>query len=358
MNSSPLSEHWLVGPVHFIHKNLLFFLLGLYGVALLFPQPGLWIRNCHLGQLTWLDGSKMMISLPVLMLSFLLFNAGLGTKAKELWVLRQRPQLLLAGILANTFVPLLFIVCFWGLGQFWHSSEELQYSLMGLALVASMPIAGSSTAWAQNMDGNLSLSLGLVFATTALSPWLTPLVLHAVGFLTVGDASEDLHSLATQGAGAFLILSVVLPSLLGILLQWRLPRGWMQQATPYLKFFNLINMLLLSYSNAAISLPQAFQHPDWDFLIMIFGVSSAYCALAFTSGWFLAQKLKANPAEKASLMFGLGMNNNGSALVLSSIALADHPQIMIPIIFYNLSQQIFAGLVDRFLEREVGDPVI
>ena len=46
------------------------------------------------------------------------------------------------------------------------------------------------------------------------------------------------------------------------------------------------------------------------------------------------------------------MNNNGSGLVLSSLALADHPTIMIPIIFYNLAQQIFAGLVDRILGKD------
>jgi BASS family bile acid:Na+ symporter len=45
-------------------------------------------------------------------------------------------------------------------------------------------------------------------------------------------------------------------------------------------------------------------------------------------------------------MFGLGMNNNGTGLVLVSMALADHPQVMLPIIFYNLVQHLVASLVD------------
>jgi bile acid:Na+ symporter, BASS family len=355
--SSKHGGHWLSVPVHFVHQNLLAFLLGLYVLAYVLPQPGLWIRNCNFGSITWFDGSHLVLSLPVFMLSFLLLNAGLGTKAQELLLLKKKPQLLIAGVLANTFVPLLFILGFSFMGHYWHSSNELQMSLMGLALVASMPIAGSSTAWAQNMNGNLSLSLSLVFVTTAVSPWLTPLVLHAIGFLATGDAAEDLHELANQGAGAFLILSVVLPSIAGVLLQKILSARMTHRLMPYIKCFNLINMLMLSYSNAAISLPAAFTHPDWDFLIMIFIVSSAYCAIAFGSGWLIAQKLRANSAEKASLMFGLGMNNNGSGLVLSSIALADHPQVMIPIIFYNLSQQVFAGVVDKMLSKEVGDDV-
>jgi len=335
-----------------VHKNLLWFLLSLYVIAYVLPGPGLWIRQCSLGNIQWPTGSSLNLTLPVFMLAFLLFNAGLGTKTSELAELRQQPALLISGVVANTLVPLLFIACFWLLGRSWHDAEELQNILLGLALVASMPIAGSSTAWAQNMNGNLALSLGLVLTTTALSPWLTPLVMHTVGLMATGDYAEDLHELASQGASAFLMLSVVLPSLLGIVLQWILKKERITPLMPYLKLFNLVNMLLLSYSNAAISLPQAFKTPDWDFLALILAVSSIYCAMAFLSGWLIAKKLNASLGETASLMFGMGMNNNGSGLVLSSLALADHPTVMVPIIFYNLAQQIFAGVVDRLLGKQ------
>ena len=348
-------QKWIEGPVHFVHQNLLWFLLSLYVVAYFLPQPGMWIRQCAVGTVTWPDGSSLHLTLPVLMLAFLLLNAGLGTKTSELSHLKKRFDLLITGVLANTLIPLLFITAFWGWGRFWHNPTELQHILVGLALVASMPIAGSSTAWAQNMNGNLALSLGLVLVTTLLSPWLTPLTLHAVGFLATGDFSEDLHELAQQGAGAFLMLSVVIPSLLGIALHALLKPERIKIISPYLKLFNLLNLLLLSYSNAAVSLPHAFQKPDWDFLILILIVSSTYCAIAFGSGWWLAKKLKADTSEQASLMFGLGMNNNGSGLVLSSLALADHPAVMIPIIFYNLAQQIGAGVVDRILAKDHPD---
>jgi hypothetical protein len=49
---------------------------------------------------------------------------------------------------------------------------------------------------------------------------------------------------------------------------------------------------------------------------------------------------------QASLMFGLGMNNNGTGLVLASMALADYPRVMLPIIFYNLIQHLVAGSAD------------
>jgi BASS family bile acid:Na+ symporter len=352
MTHSNASHAWIERPVHFVHQNLLWFLLSLYVIAYLLPGPGLWIRQCSLGVIPWPTGGSLNLTLPVLMLAFLLFNAGLGTKTSELVQLRRQPGLLASGVIANTAVPLLFIAAFWLIGRSWHDAEELQNILVGLALVASMPIAGSSTAWAQNINGNLALSLGLVLITTVLSPWLTPLVMHTVGLMATGDYAEDLHELANQGASAFLALSVVLPSLLGIALHYVLKEERLQRVKPYLKLFNLVNLLLLSYSNAAISLPHAFARPDWDFLALILIVSSTYCALAFAAGWLIAQKCNATTGETASLMFGMGMNNNGSGLVLSSLALADHPTVMVPIIFYNLAQQICAGIVDRLLGKK------
>jgi len=51
-------------------------------------------------------------------------------------------------------------------------------------------------------------------------------------------------------------------------------------------------------------------------------------------------------------MFGLGMNNNGVGLVLASMALSDHPLIMLPIIIYNLLQHIIAGIVDKRINKD------
>jgi hypothetical protein len=51
-------------------------------------------------------------------------------------------------------------------------------------------------------------------------------------------------------------------------------------------------------------------------------------------------------------MFGLGLNNNGTGLVLASLALADHPKVMIPVILYNLVQHVFAGYVHLTKNRD------
>jgi BASS family bile acid:Na+ symporter len=333
---------------HFIHKNFLWFLLGSYAIAAAFPSVGLWIKDVSLGQIPL---TESRVSLPMALLALLLLNAGLGADLSQLSRLKHSLTALGLGVVANLVVPVAFIFAVAQTMRLWHNPDEVQNILVGLALVASMPIAGSSTAWSQNANGNVALSLGLVLLSTALSPLMTPLGLHAVGLMTTGDYSEDLHELAASGTGAFLLISVVIPSVLGILLHYSVGKPRVATAKPYLKLANSAVLLVLNYSNASVSLPQAIQNPDADFLVVTLTITAALCIVAFASGWLVARVLKVDFAEKVALMFGLGMNNNGTGLVLASLALADHPQVMLPIIFYNLVQHLVAGSVDFVLSR-------
>jgi BASS family bile acid:Na+ symporter len=118
------------------------------------------------------------------------------------------------------------------------------------------------------------------------------------------------------------------------------------QAKPYLKLFNIVVLLVLSYSNAAVSLPTAFRHPDIDFLSVTVLIVSALCLVSFAGGWAIARAVSASREQEPALIFGLGMNNNGTGLVLASASLAGHPLVMLPIIFYNLVQHLIAGAID------------
>jgi bile acid:Na+ symporter, BASS family len=52
-------------------------------------------------------------------------------------------------------------------------------------------------------------------------------------------------------------------------------------------------------------------------------------------------------------MYGLGMNNNGTGLVLASLALASFPRVMVPIILYNIVQHLLAGSVHEVIGRNI-----
>lgn len=232
------------------------------------------------------------------MLSFLLFNAGPGIQVAELRGLLKRPLLIVVGFAANILVPILLVTTFHGLLMKWHNADELQNLLVGMALIAAMPIAGSAATWAQNANGNISLSLGLVLSSTVLSPLITPLVLHYYGSFTQGDYSEDLHELAQQGTNAFLCLAVVIPSLAGITAHLLLGEEKTGRLKPLLKLVNFATLLVLNYSNASTSLPQVFAHPDWDLLFFVLFCTTVICSLAFFSGWLISWIFKASPATK------------------------------------------------------------
>ena len=346
---------WVQRLSHFLHKNLLGLLLGSYAVAALWPGPGLQVRGVSVGEVTVLH-EKLKLSLPLLTLAMLLLNAGLGVQISQLQGLARRPLALLAGLVANLLIPIGYILGVSLVMHAWHNPDEVQNILVGLALVASMPIAGSSTAWSQNADGDLALSLGLVLGSTLISPLTTPLALHAVGFMTHGDYSEDLHELAAGGAGAFLAVGVIVPSLLGIAIRLVAGERRVAAAKPALKVINIAVLLFLNYSNASASLPQAIAQPDPDFLAAILAIVVGLCALTFTAGWIIARLLRSDRDQRTSLMFGLGMNNNGTGLVMATLALADHPRVLLPIIFYNLVQHLVAGTVDRLIRKGDAEP--
>jgi BASS family bile acid:Na+ symporter len=334
----------------FIHGRFLGLLLGSYALAALWPGPGLRLRDVCFGEVGVL-GERVRLSLPLLLLAFLLGSAGLGVRAGQMGGLLRRPWSLAAGLAANLLIPVGFIFAVTQGLRLWHNPDEGQTILVGLALVAAMPVAGSAAAWAQRADGDLALSLGLVVFSTVLSPLTTPLALHAVGLLATDGYATALHDLAAHGSGGFLAVGVALPSLLGLLGRAAAGEARVAAARPYLRLASSVALLLLNYANAAVSLPQVVADPDWDFLGVLLSLVAGLCVMAFAAGWGLARLLRAGPAQRAALMFGLGMNNNGTGLVLAATALAAHPRVLLPVIGYNLVQHLVAGGVDVTMAR-------
>lgn len=333
-----------------VQRNLIWLLISSYAIATVAPALGLWIRDTAFGEITVFHDTSR-VSLLMIMLAFLLFNAGLGLRADQLRSLLRSKAVLVVGLIANILIPIVFIVITMQVLRSWHNPEETQNILIGLALVASMPIAGSSTAWAQNAEGNLALSLGLVLVSTLLSPLVTPAALRLLGTLASGEYATALQNLAAYSTGTFLGLWVVLPAMLGLLVRHVIGEVVLTSLRPALKLVNAIILLLLNYSNASVSLPQAVGNPDPDFLIVILAITLALCVVTFAAAYGLARLLDADQHQTASLMYGVGMNNNGTGLVLAALELPMYPRVMLPIIFYNLIQHLVAGTVHAFLCR-------
>jgi BASS family bile acid:Na+ symporter len=320
----------------FLHHHFLGLVVAAYGLAAAWPAAGLALKGCSLP----VPGHAM--PLPGLLLALLLFNAGLAVDARDLLGVARRPRLVVAGLLANLLLPLGFVALA-ALGlRAWPDPAEAHYLVFGLAVVAAMPVAGSSAAWSQNADGNLALSLGLVVGSTLLSPLTTPL-----SFLVVGEVcGSGLDGLARHPAGDFLAAFVVLPTAAGIAARGLVGSGWVGRHKPAFKAWGSVAVLVLCYANAAASLPQVVRDPDWDFLALVLGAAVGLCVSAFAAGRAVARCLGGGRAEEASLMYGLGMSNNGTGLVLAA-SLGVPPEALLPVLVYNLVQHLVAGAAGR-----------
>ncbi|QEH32393.1 lipoprotein NlpI [Aquisphaera giovannonii] len=329
-----------------LQAHFLTLLVGAYAAAAAFPGPGISIRALSAGRVAILGGS-LELSPPLLVLAFLLFNAGLGVRTGQFRTLARGPGPMLVGLAANLAAPLIYLGGVHLALSGWGHPDEVQSLLVGLALVAAMPIAGASTAWSQNADGDLAMSLGLVLGSTILSPLTTPAVLHAAGLLASGDYARDLRGLADGGAEAFLAAAVVLPTFAGVLARRLIGERRAAAARPLLKASNILMLLLLNYANSAIALPHAVAGRDARFLGLTLAVVAGLCAVMFASGWAVAAALRSGRDRRVALVFGLGMSNNGTGMVLASMAMAGHPRVLLPIIAYTLVQHLMAGAVDR-----------
>jgi BASS family bile acid:Na+ symporter len=169
--------------------------------------------------------------------------------------------------------------------------------------------------------------------------------------LAPGQYGEQLHQLAAHGTGEFLAGWVLLPSALGIAARAALGESRVAVVERRLKIVAPLTLLILCYANASSCLPQALGRPDWDFLGIITVFVAGLCTLNFAAGHVIGRMVGADPGQRAALIFGLGMNNNGTGLVLASLALGSQPLVMLPIIVYNLAQHLIAGGVDALLRR-------
>jgi BASS family bile acid:Na+ symporter len=348
------NEKWLTRTQGLVQRWSLGLLLAAYALAAVCPSLGSMVRQTTVARVTVFH-DNLSLSLPMLLLAFLLFSAGLHVRFAELGEMVRRPLPLLAGTAANVLVPVALVVLLIGALQWWHNSAESEGLVLGLVVVAAMPVAGSSTAWSQHANGSLALSLGLVVLSTLLSPFTTPLTFAAVGLVATGNCADVLGQLSGQGTGTFLLVCVVFPSLAGMAVRALLSRQRYAQLEPGLKLAASLVLLLLCYANASVAMPEVVSRPDWDFFALVLVVVAVLCLAAFAAGWGLGRLLQVGQAQRRSLMFGLGMNNNGTGMVLACASLAGLPEATLPVLVYNLVQHLVAGAVHRYLgQRDAG----
>ncbi|MDX3435774.1 bile acid:sodium symporter family protein [Streptomyces stelliscabiei] len=314
-----------------------------YVAALLLPSPGLWLRRDHTVPLGAVTG--LPLSTAPLLLSLLLFSAGLQVPVRELGRLLRKPTALLAGLVLHLVIPLLVIpVVAFGLHRT-PDSDGGSGLITAMILIVAMPVAAGATVWTGKGDGDQPTMVGLVLASTLLSPLTIPLIITTLVPLLDDSYANTLARTGQTAHGGFALITVVLPCAVGILFRLALPTAWLSRALRVIVPVALTGSLVLTYVNASGALGSFLAHPR----PLLFGaalvVAALVCLLSFVLGQTAARLLRLDAPASSSLTLACGMNNSSASAVLITTTLPDKPHLLLPVLAYGLLQKTAASRV-------------
>jgi BASS family bile acid:Na+ symporter len=261
MLSRDSEQQAALGLADWLRRNCFWLLVACYVLAAVWPTPG---RALRIWRFTSTAVPAVEVTLPLVLLALLLFCAAVQTEVNQVQSIRKRPWPLVWGTLAVWVAPALLAIAAAFVVPHVVDQQATAGLLVGLALVASMPVANSSVGWTQLVRGNLALSLALVLVTIFLCPWVTPLLL---GWLRLALSSPDpslFQALIDSFSGAFFIIWVVLPTAAGLACRHSLGGERVAAMAPALTIASVASLLMLNYVNAALALPEVVkQSPLW-----------------------------------------------------------------------------------------------
>ncbi|MFF0163787.1 sodium-dependent transporter [Streptomyces sp. NPDC005263] len=316
-----------------------------YVAALVLPGPGLWLRRDHTMPLGTVTG--LPLSTAPLLLSLVLFSAGLQVPVRELGRLLRKPTALLAGMVLHLVIPLLVIpVVAFGLHRT-PDSDGGSGLITAMILIVAMPVAAGATVWTGKGDGDQPTMVGLVLVSTLLSPLTIPLVITTLVPLLDDGYADTLAETGRTAHGGFALVTVVLPCAVGILFRLALSTAWLSLALRVIVPVALAGSLVLTYVNASGALGSFLAHPRPLLFGAALAVAALVCLLSFVLGRTAARLLHLDGPASSSLTLACGMNNSSASAVLITTTLPDKPHLLLPVLAYGLLQKTAASRVVR-----------
>ncbi|MFJ9041906.1 sodium-dependent transporter [Streptomyces sp. NPDC102406] len=316
-----------------------------YLLATLLPGPALWLRHPH--PLQSAPHSQPALAVPPLLLGLVLFAAGLQVPARALGRLLRRPTALVVGLALHLTAPLLIVPLLAYALRHSPDSDGGSGLVTAMILIVAMPVAAGATVWAGKGNGDQPTMVGLVLASTLISPLTIPLTVHALTPQLSDGYADSLaaagHSLST----GFALTGVVLPCGAGVLCRLLLPAAWLRRLLSCVVPTALAGSLVLTYANAGGALAAFLSHPRPLLLSAALAVAAVVCALSFAVGRIAARALRLDAPVASSLTLACGMNNSSASAVLLTTALPDKPQLLLPVLAYGLLQKTAANRVVR-----------
>lgn len=255
----------------------------------------------------------------------------LGMDLSDFKEVLSRPKpILLVLVCSHVLIPL----CVWILASlFFGNSPE---TVMGFVLLSAIPIAVSSYVWCSIYYGKGSLALSIILIDTILAPLLTPLT---VRIFTQTDIVFN-----TQGIMLSLLYMVVIPSILGMVLNHIAHDKVVTVIIPHTKPLSKVFLFLVVMINASLIASRVAL--SWDHLgIAVLNIGLT--VLGFLISYGCSKLMRCSKAEQVTITYSGSMRNLSAALVLAIQYFP--PQASIPVVFGILGQQMLASILGKIV---------
>jgi BASS family bile acid:Na+ symporter len=330
-----------------LHRYFLFALLVAYALAAVAPRPGTVIREFTV---RLPGGGQERVSM--LLLAVLLFCAAAVIEWSQVRDLLQHPTVLLGGLLICWFGPTLLVAIVGPLLPQLVGEAGSAGLLVGLALVAAMPVANSSAGWTQNARGNVTLSLGLIVLSILLSPLATPNLLKLMGLILSPDDTHRIERVVNEFSGSRFILWVILPSLAGAAAALLAGPLRIARAKPVFRLITLVDILVLNYANASLAIKNILQTEHIGIVLIAAVLAISVSLVGMLLAVVQCRVSRLPRSTWIALVFSLSMKHTGLALVLAGEVLPNQPRVILVILLTTLAQHLAAAGVDWRLSRK------
>ena len=218
------------------------------------------------------------------------------------------------------------------------------YTITGLILAMAIPTGISSFVWVSIYKGSGVLTLAIILLDTMLSPFIVPLTLSAlVGARVEMEVWPMMESL---------FLMIVLPSVLGMVLnEWtkgEIKKTWGPRLNPFSK----IGMGLVVAINGSVIAP--YLKGVNGRLVEIAVVVMVLASIGYVIGWVVAKLMHWDDDIVVAVMFNSGMRNISTGAILAVTYFP--PPVAVPVVLAMLFQQslaaLFGHILNHFSERK------
>lgn len=264
------------------------------------------------------------------------FQGSLTSGFDDLLACLRRPLPLIVALLV-TSVAMPAVAC--ALGQAIFRDPQ---TTCGLVLEYSVPIGVVSIMWVGLFEGDVTLGLATLMASTLLSPLSIPLTLSVLVGATV---SMDPLAMMQE-----MLLMIALPAVAGMAVN-QLSRGWGGEVlSPALSpACRVILVLIIAANSTGISDYMLHLSPRLLGIMLFVG---CFASAGFVVGLLLGKLMGLGRPQAVTLTFDCGLRNISAGAVIAERFFG--PAVMFPVMMGTLFQQFLAAAFGSLLGRRFG----